>query len=499
MNAGKAFVTAYALAASILLAAHLSAQLPRVFVAFEWDYGEGLVLWQARHIFLRDHAYGPIDEYPHIVYNYPPVYHFAARLFQATGLDLLTAGRLVTLLSTYGVVALGGMLVYWATPRRWGRAARWGGAFVPFLFLYSQPALMWATLMRVDLIAVLLVFAGLSVFVRTPWASKQQYAAFVLFALALYAKQTYVAAPLACIAVSALVNIRLAVRYTLFLVALGGSTLLAFSWWTDGRFPLHLFLYTYYPYSLRRLTDMLQGNVEHMFTLLPLALGSLWMMLGPQRFRVARLRAKLRHSRYRRAIIICGAHTALAFLISFTAGTVGSNLNYFLEWNFAVTLLAALFLAWILSQMRFAGPTSPPLLACAVLPLLFALPHALPAVRHLIRPSGTAAWYQQQSETFAEFVSYVRDLPGPVWSDDMTLLMAAGKEVPLEPWTFRSLSATRVWDERPFVERIRRRFFSAILMKQLEAPISPGMAAALDESYYFGRTVGAYRIYLPKP
>ena len=118
MTASKAFFTAYALAIPVLLAAHLSSQLPRVFVPFEWDYGEGLVLWQARHIFQQGQAYGLIDEYPHIVYNYPPLFHFAARLFGATGLDLLAAGRLVTLLSAYGVVALGGALVYWAAPRR---------------------------------------------------------------------------------------------------------------------------------------------------------------------------------------------------------------------------------------------------------------------------------------------------------------------------------------------------------------------------------------------
>ena len=130
--------------------------------------------------------------------------------------------------------------------------------------------------MRVDFLAVLLVFAGLFVFVRASWASKRQYLAFVLFALALYAKQTYIAAPVACIAVSALVNVRLALKYTLFLGSLGGAILLAFTWWTDGQFPLHLFLYTYYPYSLRGLAVSLQGNIEHMFTLLPLVVGAFW-------------------------------------------------------------------------------------------------------------------------------------------------------------------------------------------------------------------------------
>jgi hypothetical protein len=46
----------------------------------ELDYGEGIILWQASRVFdLRD-AFHPLEQYPHIVFHYAPLYHVVVRI-----------------------------------------------------------------------------------------------------------------------------------------------------------------------------------------------------------------------------------------------------------------------------------------------------------------------------------------------------------------------------------------------------------------------------------
>src|SRR5579863_5819547 len=65
----------------------------------ERDYGEGIVLWQAAHVTNLKTAYHSVDQYPHIVFHYPPVYHLLARTAALTTGDLLTGGRSVSILA----------------------------------------------------------------------------------------------------------------------------------------------------------------------------------------------------------------------------------------------------------------------------------------------------------------------------------------------------------------------------------------------------------------
>ncbi|HZN05610.1 MAG TPA: hypothetical protein VFB65_02450, partial [Pyrinomonadaceae bacterium] len=45
----------------------------------ELDYGEGIVLWQAANVTNWKKAFRPVEEYPHIVFHYPPLFHLTAR------------------------------------------------------------------------------------------------------------------------------------------------------------------------------------------------------------------------------------------------------------------------------------------------------------------------------------------------------------------------------------------------------------------------------------
>jgi hypothetical protein len=54
-----------------------------------------------------------------------------------------------------------------------------------------------------------------------------------------------------------------------------------------------------------------------------------------------------------------------------------------------------------------------------------------------------------------ELIRQVRAADRPVISDDMVLLLRAGKEVPWEPAIFSELASTGRWDESLIIDRIR--------------------------------------------
>jgi hypothetical protein len=89
-----------------------------------------------------------------------------------------------------------------------------------------------------------------------------------------------------------------------------------------------------------------------------------------------------------------------------------------------------------------------------------------------------------------------------VLSEDMMLLVMAGKPVPMEPAIFYVLHETGAWDERPFVERIRRKEFAAIIviheLHQVfkeDQMFTKEMVAAIEANYCEGERVGYYHIY----
>src|SRR5439155_6810126 len=67
-----------------------------------------------------------------------------------------------------------------------------------------------------------------------------------------------------------------------------------------------------------------------------------------------------------------------------------------------------------------------------------------------------------------EVLRFVQGVPGPIYSEDMTILMRAGKEIPAEPAIITALAMSRRWDESGFVRRIEAGEFQAVIAHSLE-------------------------------
>jgi hypothetical protein len=98
-------------------------------------------------------------------------------------------------------------------------------------------------------------------------------------------------------------------------------------------------------------------------------------------------------------------------------------------------------------------------------------------------------------------VNFIKQLPGDVYSEDMIILVQAGKEVPAEPAIISALAEDGKWDESGFVERIKNGQFSAVVIRwTLDNPgrFREPIARAIEERYYLIDDFYPFRVYLPK-
>src|SRR5258707_2855945 len=131
-----------------------------ILYPYELDYGEGIV-WQQALLMLGPRMYGDINQYPFVVFHYPPFYHVMVRAVSALCIDMLVAGRSISLLAALVIGAACARLAYLTTPVRMERGARVTGAVTAGLAVFlCLPVIHWAAVMRVDMLAVALSIAG---------------------------------------------------------------------------------------------------------------------------------------------------------------------------------------------------------------------------------------------------------------------------------------------------------------------------------------------------
>src|ERR1700722_9129553 len=323
----------------------------KVFYRFGWDDDEGAVWWESAHVTNLHELYHPIQQYPYFVVPSPPVFHAVTWLAARGTGNFLIAGRLVCVFSALGISLLLGLIVLRATPQRIPVRIRGSGALIASLLCFRLDSLnTYIPEMGVDLLALFFTFLGVYLFLRFSQNAKALYGAFACFVVAIFTKQTMLAAPFACLAATMLIRPAQGIRYLLFCVALGSAGLGYLAWATDGEALRHLFLYNAVePYILSRLILGMQANLISMTPIAAVACLSLFSLIEPNRDKkhvsyLRWLQKKIQSSPNRLAILVLGLQLVIAFLISLTYIKDGSGVHYFLEWNFVCCALAGLFL-----------------------------------------------------------------------------------------------------------------------------------------------------------
>jgi hypothetical protein len=462
----------------------------------ELDYGEGIVLYQA--ILLQDFrsAYKPIDQYPFIVIHYPPLYHVAVRTFTKLTGDIVSAGRWVSVLSGMLIELTIALMVFLSLPRRFEFINRVTPALFGGTLANSLDSMLWTAFARVDTLALLLSFIGIAVFVLQGRRKKLQYLAFVFFVAAVFTKQTMLAAPLACLTVALLIDFRHTVRLALFGGILGASVLTVLTWMTHGGVIRHWFFYNRNLFSVMRAWHGLNDNFATMVPIVALA-GACVVSVVVQTVNIAgrgrwhNLKAKLELNRYYRLAFVCTVLLIYALVISVTYGKMGSNINYFLEWNLVCCPLAALTVFRAVTYPNSRRVSVPILATTYLLPLLIAMQAFPGSVGNLRSDYNTSV-----DDGSATLIQLIRQAQGPVLSENMILLIRAGKEIPAEPAIVQQLAETGMWDQGLLIKMIEDHRFPMIIVRNLDR-FTPMVADAITQSYPRLRSIGRYKVYEP--
>ena len=493
-----------------LLSVGLFSYLQGAFAAIssnvELDYGEGTVLWQAQNLHSLSAAVHPLGQYPYILFNYTPVFHCAALLAANFMPSLLAAGRLVSVLSLLGVCVLA-FLILSRKPRHWSNLPC---GLMAGLLLLHLPNASWSFLFRVDTIGIFFTFLGITLFLHSRRHVWMAYAAFLSFTAAVYSKQTLIAAPFACLLCLSFENPRRALRVVAAFAAVGLSVLAVPAFLTRGEIVRHLFTYNVSPLAWRHggwlAYDLCRKSA---FILLP-AVAYVWMRISrlnwsrsPMRARLVTffqsIQASLREEGTSRTGTLFTIYLATSTLACLSITKIGANVNYMLEPLCACCILAALFVQTQLAPTRTKqGGFS----AARFLALSSAL---LVALTTRFATAGFAGYMHQitanqQAHTY--MLHRLEAMRGDVYSEEMTLVLQAHKQVPGEPSSVTFLSAMHLWNERPLVDRIRDDYFSALLVNtslENREHFSPAVRQAVNAEYELREQAGPYLLYLPRP
>ena len=498
------------LLAIIFLTAHFALFLvggaKAIRYPFEIDYGEGIVWQQALRI-ASGHAYGSIAHFPAIVFHYPPVFHLlsmaAAAIF---GLDQLAAGRTVSIVSTILIGCFAGLIVFRSLSEETGTAAASICAVIGGLIVFTLwPVLLWAPLMRVDMAATAFSLAGVLLGIVALRRPAVIHGAALCFVAAVYTKQTSIVAPAATFLTLLLVCPKVARAGIATAILSGLAVLGALTWWTDGGFIRHIFLYNINRFEAWRLQWVATATALHSVYFGVAAIGLWWRLrdcLPAYRgASLAGIRDRLRAVPADAALFLILVYFTLATAMLITIAKSGSNQNYLIEWLCVLAILVGLAMreaavAVIGASVAAARPRSPPFLLSAILPVAV-------AVQVLMLPPMPDQTDRGPIADIQGVVTLVREARRSVISDDMVILLRAGKEVEWEPAIFAELASKGMWDERPFVRLIRNHQFGFFVTVGdrgdwlFDSRYTPAVADAIESAYPSERHLAGYTLHLP--
>jgi hypothetical protein len=429
---------------------------------FALDYGEGIV-WQQAQLIPGPRAYAPMSEdLPFIVFHYPPFYHLLVRAAWAALplLDQLQAGRVVAMACSALIAPSIALLVLAATRRRGDPVRPLDlsiAVAVGLLPLCLNALRNWGMVMRVDIPSILLPLLAI---LWATYADRRFWGlvgALSLCLLAVFTKQTAVTAGVAVF----LVALWRHPRNALGAAALVGAAGLAIVAWlqavTSGGFLWNIVAANVNRFSVWYAITALRPEWPSapVFLLGFVAGAAVLVALFPH-WRdgwrgLARDLSDLRRSDRRGACrtmllaYFAGSGLSLLSLLKF-----GAYFNYVLVW---LPVACAVLGVWLVDLAR-AGILARSCLALCLLVLTATVAR---------QPFREVADHPDLSWREAA-VTRIATASKPVASDDMVLLLRAGKQVMFEPAITADLTHQGRWDDRRLRDFVHENGFAFILL-----------------------------------
>lgn len=431
---------------------------------YELDYGEGIV-WQQMLLMWGPRMYSPSPALPFIVFHYPPLFHTLVGALDALGLDPLLSGRLVSVVSASVCAVTIAVLILTGTraERRLERSVL--AIAVALMFLCLNPIRYWGMLMRVDMLSVALGLLGTAVFARSRGTTVGITAALLLCVASLFAKQTQLPAGISVFLVALACAPRRAIVASVIAGA-AGLTAVAILEATTGGFLKNIIGYNVNPLNLGKAREFIWGEREEAAVVLLMVTGALAILL---QLRKAEIWVDLRRcDPVAMTQTVVAIHVVLACLTSLQIIKDGANNNYFID------LLAV---GCVVIGFLVCNADRPFTATCTVIAIL-----ALSVANLRHRQLG-ATWLAQRTARENKLVELIAAQTKPVMSDDMVLLLRAGKSVIYEPAIVRVLVAAGRWNPAELLTMIRDHGFALAITSKDNSESGPLVTAAIEANY----------------
>ncbi len=498
---GTSVLAIFSIAGLLLIRRALGQLIRLLNYPYPADGIEGTLLSEARLLHSGQPLYQPLQLHRFISAPYTPLHPLIAGLAdRLPGPHVFWGGRLVSTISTLLVALLIVLLV-----RRVSRSLL-AGLLGAALFLAAPPVILWGTRVKPDLFALMWAVLGLLLAVlalggeteHAPPAARSSVKWPLLsaaaFVVAFTAKQTALAGPLAAGLALLVADARAFLRplpgarpglcsfRRIALFGLAYLGLVAAFWFalqmlTSGQFAAHVLgLHRkewWSMYLVRKYVRLLAPYVPLMLLSLVLPVRACWDD--------------------RALVPLCYALVAPFTLLG--AAEISANHNHLLETILALVIAGCSTLGWA-ARLRL-----PRMWLSAPIMALFAIQLAL-----AFRPQPWFRGEMHLRDTPARFIAFVRHTPGEVLTDDVGLLVAAGRPVRYDdPSTMGPASITGVWDPRGLLQEIAERRFSAIMIPddvRAEPPDHVGrwtsQMRAVIRAHYRLKFDDRIKIYVPR-
>jgi hypothetical protein len=393
---------------------------------YQSNFGEGPVLGVGVRVAQGLSAYPPADQLPYVFSSYGPLpYYLTALCVKLFGVSF-TAPRLLVVVSGAWCAAMIAILV-----RHWG-GTRLVSLGFGLLYLSRPVVQIWLPLLRVDFFGLALSLTGLYLFVK----SRRWYLSVPFFVAALFCKFLLVSGPLACFLYAVFrKESRKAAWFAASITSLGALAFLCAQRATHGWFAFHTFWANAgHPFSLSVALDFIQGELKGDYFLVVLALALACFL------------------RSRPQVSLPLAYLGLTFLTCLARGKVGADSNYFLEWQGAVCLCAALAYQFLKSQSDSRS------LAHVLLPAALGAMVLVNLGTQKLDPSSDSACRQAYE--------YVRDYPaGRILSENPGAVILSGKSsLVFLPFDWTRQVVDKGWPDTEVVDLIRSHQIDLIVL-----------------------------------
>jgi hypothetical protein len=437
---------------------------------FSWDDAEPEILNQAWRLARGESIYHGIEAPPFAFAAYPPLYFgLVAFLLKFTGLSFIPA----KLISFLAALSIGWALIL--LNKEWNKN-RYGGIWAT-CFLFLIPAFLYnATRTHAQMTAVALSIWSLVFFLRNRW----KYTVIIspLFAvLAIYAKQTQIALPLAMLIYLAFRNRRWLAPYVAVIALAGGIPFLLLQKLTNGYFFFNIVRLAGLSYDPLQIPQIFIHHAGPIIIFIGLAIFISW-----KHFKNGTWES-----------IDCYLACVLATTI-FSLGRVGAHGQYVLE----LLVVVLLFLLRTVNLPVIQGRDV--LIGVQILILFVYTPIFIFVEEGL--------WDIPSYGAAAKIYPLLKAHSGPILSQQGSFALFGSGEIFIQLFHFTALSRAGLWDQSLLLKEIEKQTFPFVITEfAIERPatsenakerFTPEMLEALRAHYQPLMTVDPYHLYFPR-